>query len=90
MLGLLLLQAAPSMAESEPLYVKNLSPVAGLLGLPSQRDAHTTARGAFGGGEGEDSFASFLRDAQAENLVSAGGIGLAESLFDAMKARANA
>jgi Rod binding domain-containing protein len=48
------------------------------------------ARGAFGGGEGEDSFASFLRDAQAENLVSAGGIGLAESLFDAMKARANA
>lgn len=30
---------------SEPLYVKNLSPVAGLLGLPSQRDARTTASG---------------------------------------------
>jgi hypothetical protein len=30
---------------SEPLYVKNLSPVAGLLGLPSQRDAQTTETG---------------------------------------------
>ncbi len=30
---------------SEPLYVKNLSPVAGLLGLPSQRDAQTTPSG---------------------------------------------
>lgn len=48
------------------------------------------APGAFGGGEGEDRFASFLRDAQAENMVAAGGIGLAESLFNAMKARANA
>lgn len=47
-------------------------------------------RGAFGGGEGEDGFASFLRDAQAENMVAAGGIGLAESLFNAMKAHAHA
>ena len=30
----------------EPLYVKNLSPVAGLLGLPSQRDADTAAAGS--------------------------------------------
>ena len=48
------------------------------------------ARGDFGGGSGEDSFASFLRDAHAEELVQAGGIGLAESLFNAMKVRANA
>ncbi len=32
-------------AASEPLYVKNLSPVAGLIGLPSQRDAYTTPGG---------------------------------------------
>ncbi|MEZ5573460.1 MAG: DUF3187 family protein [Halioglobus sp.] len=32
-------------AASEPLYVKNLSPVAGLLGLPSQRDAQTMHSG---------------------------------------------
>jgi hypothetical protein len=37
--------ALPATA-SEPLYVKNLSPVAGLLGLPSQRDAYTTPSGA--------------------------------------------
>ncbi|MFZ3585198.1 rod-binding protein [Loktanella sp. DJP18] len=49
-----------------------------------------SARGAFGGGDGEDGFASFLRDAQAENMAAAGGIGLAESLFNAMKARAHA
>ena len=48
------------------------------------------ARDAFGGGAGEDGFASFLRDAHAEELVNAGGIGLAESLFNAMKARADA
>jgi len=29
----------PAVHAQEPLYVKNLSPVAGLLGLPSQRDA---------------------------------------------------
>jgi hypothetical protein len=40
------LLAAP-VAASEPLYVKNLSPVAGLLGLPSQRDAQTTESGKF-------------------------------------------
>lgn len=42
----------------------------------------------FGGGEGEQHFASFLVDAQAQALVRAGGIGLAESLFEALKGRA--
>ena len=39
---------------------------------------------AFGGGTGEDQFASFLRDAQATALVEAGGIGLAERLFQSL------
>ncbi len=39
------------------------------------------------GGAGEDQFASFLLDAQALRLARAGGIGLAESLFEALKAR---
>lgn len=39
------------------------------------------------GGAGEDQFASFLLDAQALRLAKAGGIGLAESLFEALKAR---
>ena len=36
------------MADSEPLYVKNLSPVTGLIGLPSQRVAATQEAGSFG------------------------------------------
>jgi peptidoglycan hydrolase FlgJ len=45
--------------------------------------------GSFGGGQGEEQFASFLRDAQATEMARAGGIGLAESLFEAMKSRQN-
>lgn len=43
--GLLAVLCALPVVASEPLYVKNLSPVAGLLGLPSQREANTTAQG---------------------------------------------
>ncbi len=44
-------------------------------------------RESFGGGAGEEQFASFLREAQAKEMVEAGGIGLAEALFEAMKVR---
>ena len=44
-------------------------------------------RDAFGGGTGEDQFGSFLRQAQAEEMARAGGIGLAESLYEALKER---
>lgn len=47
-------------------------------------------RDSFGGGHGEEQFASFLREAQAKEMAAAGGIGLAESLFEAMKVRAYA
>lgn len=43
------------------------------------------SRSSFGGGVGEDQFSSFLREAQAEEMARSGGIGLAESLFNAMK-----
>lgn len=45
------------------------------------------SRQAFGGGIGEDQFTSFLREEQAKEMVKAGGIGLAEALFEAMKVR---
>ncbi|MEM1078005.1 MAG: rod-binding protein [Pseudomonadota bacterium] len=38
-----------------------------------------------GGGVGEDQFASFLRDAHARSVAQTGVLGLAESLFNAMK-----
>lgn len=44
---------------------------------------------SFGGGEGENQFASFLRLEQARQMTEGGGIGLAESLFDALKERIN-
>jgi len=46
-------------------------------------------REAFGGGAGETQFASFLAEAHAAAIVRRGGIGLAESLFNALKARAD-
>lgn len=42
------------------------------------------ARGAFGGGIGEEQFASFLRNEQAAAIVRAGGVGLTEQLFRAL------
>lgn len=47
------------------------------------------SRGDFGGGAGEDHFASYLVQEQARGMVEAGGIGLAEALFEAMKERAD-
>lgn len=43
--------------------------------------------GHFGGGAGEDQFSSFLVQEQAMQMVRAGGIGLAESLFNSLKER---
>lgn len=45
---------------------------------------------AFGGGIGEEQFASFLRESQAREMVRAGGIGLAEVIYRALRADADA
>lgn len=42
-----------------------------------------------GGGVGEDQFGSFLVRAQAEEMARAGGIGLAEEIFQALVEREN-
>lgn len=39
---------------------------------------------AFSGGAGEDQFASFHREAVAEQMVRAGGLGLSEFFFKAI------
>jgi Rod binding domain-containing protein len=48
------------------------------------------AQESFGGGVGEEQFSSFLRDAEAREMARGGGIGLAESLFEALKERSDA
>ena len=62
---------------------------AGFLSEMLKAAGVNAAPGAFGGGIGEEQFSSFLRDAQAQDMVRAGGIGLAQSLFEAMKVRAD-
>lgn len=43
------------------------------------------SRSSFGGGAGEDQFASFLVQNQAESIVESGGIGLSEILYHQLK-----
>ena len=45
------------------------------------------SRDAMGGGIGEEQFSSFFVTEQARQMVKAGGIGLTEQLFHALKAR---
>lgn len=45
--------------------------------------------GAFGGGAGEDQFASLLREQYAEKMVQAGGLGLSEQIMRTMMEKAN-
>jgi len=40
---------------------------------------------SFGGGAGEDAFASFLINQYADQFAGAGGIGLAENIFHSLK-----
>ncbi|MBZ8117526.1 rod-binding protein [Roseovarius sp. LXJ103] len=44
---------------------------------------------SLGGGIGEDQFASFQRQALAEEMVKSGGIGLAESFYVALVEKQN-
>jgi flagellar protein FlgJ len=62
---------------SDDLEASFLSEMLGHAGLGMVSDS-------FGGGIGEEQFASFLRQEQAEAMVRKGGIGLAESLFRAL------
>lgn len=48
------------------------------------------SRQSFGGGAGEDQFASMLRLEQARMMVRSGGIGLSEAIFNALKEKPNA
>lgn len=68
---------SPLRAKAAELETAFLSEMLGHAGLGA-------AKGDFGGGIGEEQFASFLREAEAKAIVRAGGIGLTEALFRAM------
>ena len=47
------------------------------------------ARDGFGGGIGEEQFASFVVQNHAQKLAETGGVGLAENIFQSLKGRVN-
>ena len=67
----------PLMQQARALEASFLSEMLGHAGVGDTSES-------FGGGVGEDQFASFLRDEEAKQMVAHGGIGLAEQLFHAM------
>ncbi|GHC51884.1 rod-binding protein [Neogemmobacter tilapiae] len=70
--------ADPLWAKAQALESAFLSEMLGHAGVGQTRES-------FGGGAGEAQFSSFLREKQAEALVRAGGIGLSQSIFEALK-----
>lgn len=65
------------MEKAQALEAAFLAEMLGHAGLGDARDG-------FGGGIGEEQFTSFLRTEQAKAIVKQGGVGLAESLFNAL------
>ena len=65
--------------EMEAAFLSEMLKSAGLGEMPS----------SFGGGAGEEHFASFLREEQARAMVQAGGIGLAEHIFQSLIGRSH-
>lgn len=61
---------------------------AGFLSVMLQEVGIGAPRAAFGGGAGEEHFASFLTQVYAERMAERGGIGLAESILRSLKERA--
>lgn len=70
-------QPHPLRAKAAELETAFLAEMLGHAGLGEMQQS-------FGGGIGEEQFASFLRQEQAAAMVKAGGIGLTEILFRAL------
>lgn len=77
-----------STAKPDPLMTAAKQLEAGFLSELLRLSDPGTPEGGFGGGAGEAQFRSFLFEAQAEKMVAAGGIGLADQLYAELSARA--
>jgi hypothetical protein len=71
--GIVVALLAPAALASEPLYVKNLSPVAGLLGLPSQREAGTLGRSELALALHGSVASHYVNDSSANDLLNLDG-----------------
>ncbi len=79
------LESAPKSKEDERLMEAAKKLEASFLAEMLKAAGLGKPREANGGGIGEEQFGSFLRQAQADAIVEKGGIGLAQSLFEALK-----
>jgi len=71
-------------SASDPVWVAAQKLEAAFLSEMLKSAGLGAPRESFGGGAGEEQFSSFLRQAQAEEMAKAGGIGLAEALYRSM------
>jgi Rod binding domain-containing protein len=78
---------APGGTRDDRLRAAAVGLEAGFLAEMLRSAGFGQARTAFGGGAGEDHFTNFLVRQQAEEMARRGGIGIAEALFEALKAR---
>lgn len=76
-----------TMARDGPLWEAARALEASFLAQMLSSAGLGTAPEGFGGGIGEEQYASLMRDEQARSMVGAGGIGLAESIFKSLAAR---
>lgn len=81
--------AAGAPAGQDPLREAAIKLEASFLSEMLKSAGLGEARSGFGGGAGEEQFSSFLVQAQAEQMARSGGIGLAESLYHALKETQN-
>ncbi|WP_084294330.1 MULTISPECIES: rod-binding protein [Leisingera] len=85
-----LLQTAPAAtpvrpAVNDPLREAAIELEASFLAEMLKSAGLGEASEGFGGGAGEEQFSSFLIREQATQIARSGGIGLAESLYHALK-----
>ncbi|MGR3761359.1 rod-binding protein [Roseobacteraceae bacterium NS-SX3] len=83
------LTAQGAAAQQDPLRKAAIDLEASFLAEMLKSAGLGESREGFGGGAGEDQFSSFLVRAQAEQIAQAGGIGLGESLYHALKETQN-
>lgn len=77
----------PQMPQPDPLKEAAQDLEASFLAVMLKSAGLAKPSNGFSGEEGESQFQSFLIRAQASELVKAGGIGLTETLYDALKER---
>jgi Rod binding domain-containing protein len=70
-------QARAAAEAFEAAFLSEMLKTAGVNAMPS----------GFGGGAGEEAFASLLTDEYAKSMAARGGIGLAERVYQILKSR---